>query len=105
MQSLVSQKEVNSTNFYNFAKHCFISVVPTSNKILTLRVLLYLKSTFSLKSELSATVLYIHADLSVEVKLTGKAGWKSPCCPHYAFSIDLGRKSDHCKILKCHCIH
>lgn len=41
-----------------------------------LRALLYLQPTFSMKSVI--TVFYVCADLSVEVKLTGNAGWKSP---------------------------
>lgn len=53
-------------------------VIARSNKILTLRALLYMKPAFSMKSELSTTVLYTCTYLSVEVKLTGKAGWKSP---------------------------
>lgn len=85
MRSLVSQKEISNTDFYNFPKHCFITVVATSNKILTLKALLYLKPTFSLQSELPTTVPHTCVDLSAEVKLTGKAGWKSPWCSSNTF--------------------
>jgi len=73
MESLAYQKEVNSMDFYNFPKYCFIIIFPTSDKILTLEALLYLRPTSSLKAELSTTASHICAALSVAVKLTGKA--------------------------------
>lgn len=76
------KKKINTTDFYNFPEHCFINVVPTSNKILTLKALLYLKPTFSLKAKLSASVHHMYVGLSVEVQLAGKAEWKSLCCSH-----------------------
>lgn len=69
----LKKKKKNTIDFCSFPKHCFINVVLTSNKILTLKALLYLKPTFSFKSKLSATVLHVYIGLSLKVKLSGKA--------------------------------